>query len=614
MGEVLLYNCNCLDYLSNCEKDIHSFVLSSPPYSCIRSYNGIIDKTKSFNGGYSFDFENIALELTRTLKPGGIIAWVVADQYIKGGRDLSSAKQSLFFVEKCGLRLHDHIIYQKSGFNFPANNRYHQVWENIFIFSKGTPKTFNPLMDRPNKYVGAKPHGRHRGADENDYKDMSLIVKAKPVAEFGKRFNVWYYKVGGGHMTKDKCAYKHPACVDTETECLTHLGWKKKTDLIIGENIISFNLESRILEWDTLDNIVSYDVINEEIISVEGRHLSMRLSKNHRSIYSNSYNQQALRIKNAEDLCQSDSIPCAAPLLNKNYITNISENEAKFLAWLISEGNVRYRRDGSAWGLFINQSTDVNRPFVEKIRTLLGDMHLRFTYHEKKSNYTYKGKTQIKTCATFYIPDKGNEVFMNRIVSLIGKDKSIPISLLRHSNEIIKEFLFTFREGDGSKGERFVIQQKSKKSLDILQAMGCILGYDAYIHYGKNGKGSSVEFTKKNHKLLRNTGSLLENIFYTGTLWCPVVNKNKTFLARRNGRVFITGNCFSESMAQDLILSYSNPGDLILDPFNGSGTSAKMAYILNRHFVGCELSEDYCEISKQRLLENFGIDVPILKL
>jgi site-specific DNA-methyltransferase (adenine-specific) len=60
---------------------------------------------------------------------------------------------------------------------------------------------------------------------------------------------------------------------------------------------------------------------------------------------------------------------------------------------------------------------------------------------------------------------------------------------------------------------------------------------------------------------------------------------------------------FPEQLAQDHILSWSNPGDLVLDPFMGSGTTAKMAAANGRHYIGFEISEEYCEIARQRLLE-----------
>jgi len=58
---------------------------------------------------------------------------------------------------------------------------------------------------------------------------------------------------------------------------------------------------------------------------------------------------------------------------------------------------------------------------------------------------------------------------------------------------------------------------------------------------------------------------------------------------------------FPEQLANDHIISWSNEGDLVLDPFMGSGTTAKMALLNNRHFIGFEISKEYCNIANERI-------------
>ena len=58
---------------------------------------------------------------------------------------------------------------------------------------------------------------------------------------------------------------------------------------------------------------------------------------------------------------------------------------------------------------------------------------------------------------------------------------------------------------------------------------------------------------------------------------------------------------FPEPLARDHILSWSNKGDTVLDPFLGSGTTGKMAVKLGREFIGIEISADYLGIAKQRI-------------
>jgi len=58
---------------------------------------------------------------------------------------------------------------------------------------------------------------------------------------------------------------------------------------------------------------------------------------------------------------------------------------------------------------------------------------------------------------------------------------------------------------------------------------------------------------------------------------------------------------FPKQLANDHIISWSNESDIVYDPFMGSGTTAKMAKINNRNYIGSEISEEYCEIIEQRL-------------
>jgi site-specific DNA-methyltransferase (adenine-specific) len=58
---------------------------------------------------------------------------------------------------------------------------------------------------------------------------------------------------------------------------------------------------------------------------------------------------------------------------------------------------------------------------------------------------------------------------------------------------------------------------------------------------------------------------------------------------------------FPEKLAEDHIRSWSNKGNIILDPMCGSGTSCKATRKLNRNYIGIDISADYCKISRERL-------------
>ena len=109
--------------------------VTSPPYDNLRRYNG-----------YVFDFQSVADQLYRVTKDGGVVVWVVGDSTINGSETGTSFKQALYFKE-IGFNLHDTMIWQKTN-PMPKvkTKRYFDVFEYMFVFSKGKPNTFNPIM------------------------------------------------------------------------------------------------------------------------------------------------------------------------------------------------------------------------------------------------------------------------------------------------------------------------------------------------------------------------------------------------------------------------------------------------------------------------------------
>ena len=58
---------------------------------------------------------------------------------------------------------------------------------------------------------------------------------------------------------------------------------------------------------------------------------------------------------------------------------------------------------------------------------------------------------------------------------------------------------------------------------------------------------------------------------------------------------------FPEKLAEDHIISWTNPGDIVFDPMCGSGTTCKMAKKHNRNYIGCDISEEYVDIARRRV-------------
>jgi len=193
---------DCLDVMKTLPDKCIDLTVTSPPYDNLREYNG-----------YSFDFEKIARELFRITKGGGVVVWVVGDATVKGCETGTSFKQALYFKD-IGFNLHDTMIYEKNSSSYPSNmksNRYTQIFEYMFVFSKGSPIA-HLICDKKNKWAG--------------YKDFSGKLK-NPVPDYSPRNNIWKYTTSMNDKTGHPAVFPEQLAKDHITT------WSKEGDTVL---------------------------------------------------------------------------------------------------------------------------------------------------------------------------------------------------------------------------------------------------------------------------------------------------------------------------------------------------------------------------------------------
>jgi DNA modification methylase len=190
--------------------------VTSPPYDNLRTYNG-----------FSFDFEGIAKELFRVTKQGGVVVWVIGDSVVRGSETGNAFRQALHFKE-IGFNLHDTMIYQKNAFPFPDKTRYAQVFEYMFVLSKGKPNTTNIIR------VPTKEANRIKNKKSCQRLPNGETVPMK--YETGKsernKENVWMFEVGYMKTTKDKFAFQHPAMFPEQLAHDHIISWSNEGDIV----------------------------------------------------------------------------------------------------------------------------------------------------------------------------------------------------------------------------------------------------------------------------------------------------------------------------------------------------------------------------------------------
>ena len=189
---------DCLELMKDIpDESIDLIITSPPPYDNIRNYDNSLN--------WNFDiFKNVADNIYRVLKKGGCIIWVVADKTERGSESCTSFKQALYFKEKLGLNLHDTMIYKKLNYVPLTHNRYEQEFEYMFCFSKGKPKTFNPIKI-PCKYAGTQTWGNTKYYKTSS--DRLTNVGKLTVHDTKIKGNIFEYIVGSTKTGK----IKHPA-------------------------------------------------------------------------------------------------------------------------------------------------------------------------------------------------------------------------------------------------------------------------------------------------------------------------------------------------------------------------------------------------------------------
>ncbi len=252
---------NCVDIMNQFPDESIDLTVTSPPYGNLRTYKG-----------YEFDFVAIAQQLYRVTKPGGVVVWVVGDQVINGSESGTSFRQALQFIE-LGFNLHDTMIYDTNCVRYPDSTRYHQVFEYMFIFSKGKPETINLIQDHKKLWTRRWGQAKNRLTTGELINSNSFLEVDKSQTKFATRFNIWRYASGSGFSTKDKFAFQHPAMFPEKLAADHIISWSNPGDIVLdpmcgsGTTCKMAKINSR--------NFIGID-ISEEYVKISRRRIEVQ--------------------------------------------------------------------------------------------------------------------------------------------------------------------------------------------------------------------------------------------------------------------------------------------------------------------------------------------------
>jgi len=221
MPKIELIQGDCLEKMKDIPDESIDLTVTSPPYDNLREYRG----NNVLWGKHVW--KAVIKDLFRVTKQGGVVIWVVGDATIKGSETGTSFKQALW-AKDCGFNLHDTMIYQKINYVPLTHNRYEQSFEYVFIWSKGSPKVFNPIRISCKNAGKIEKYGLERRQSHGSKHAMRLYKETEFIATKDTKIspNIFAYTLG-----REKTG--HPAPFP---EKLAHdhiISWSNEDDIVL---------------------------------------------------------------------------------------------------------------------------------------------------------------------------------------------------------------------------------------------------------------------------------------------------------------------------------------------------------------------------------------------
>jgi hypothetical protein len=321
-------------------------------------------------------------------------------------------------------------------------------------------------------------------------------------------------------------------CVPDNAEALTRDGWKKHDEIEIGEEILTYNMERRIQEWQPIEAINKFD-FDGGLSYLTGKYGNFRCTDNHkwpveesmRFVKGKWYGGDT-KLVETDKLNTCHLLKLASETDDQESI--LSARDAALLGWVITDGYFRWR--GNHFESMIYQKKD---KCVNIIREL-GSLNIT-----SESVHPQTGVICFRLSTTWAI----------KLLQYFKTKEDLPSIVTRLSNKAADAMwtAMMLAEGHYNLTKHFIsFAQNIGPVLDAFQILCQILGKPfAYHIHANNGPWSAGKiFTQgyiRNRKNLKYAYIKKVKTYYKGIVWCPTV-KNGTWIMRQDGAPIITGN------------------------------------------------------------------------
>jgi DNA modification methylase len=532
-----------------------------------------------------------------------------------------------FALQDRGWILRSDIIWQKPcPIPESVKDRPTRSFEHVFFFVKNKRYFYNYEGSlQPYAAKTMERYNRNYNAVKNDNTGLMGVTN---LDNFHKRAKEIFNPKGKNLRDVWKIANsgikeKHFACVDDLTECLTYSGWKKWYEIRDSDKILSYNMNTRTTEFSELidDKVYTYDYCGD-MVACKGRYTDILMTPNHRNIVSHrvgghdksTVNDRIEIIRRADEISRNDKIKVSSKFCN-TFVSNLSINHYALLGWFFTDGCICnkvtiYQKEG--------EKADI-------IRGLLKSEKLLYTERKRCRENKWEGFPGYKAVRydVEFIINSDNRYFTDYCYDVNGYKKTPKLELLYAEHEKLMALYDGMINGDGSRRkicdnksrrDRAQFIQKNRLVVEFFEILCVLLGKrcittDRITKYKiksgevRRSKGSVVFVTNQEYNDLRSTNgkkTIISVEHYIGKVWCPRT-KNGTFVAKRNGKIFITGNTYPYKLVETCLKAGCPEGGTVLDPFGGSGTTALVADRLNMSAISIDVNESYCDIQRDRI-------------
>lgn len=323
-------------------------------------------------------------------------------------------------------------------------------------------------------------------------------------------------------------------CVDDETEILTEHGWRTHAQFVGTERVATVSLVSGQMEWQVAIGKTE-GLYDGPMAQIKTARLDMLLTPNHRVVWKSVYDH-ALRVSTVDEMLEKAPstkirILQAAPGLSTlGHALDVSPAMASVLGWIIAEGYFHKRQNAVS----ISQSEAMNAPYCDMIRSALRASMLEWREHK-----------QTRGMICFYIPARGGHGA--RIRSLIPDKLLTPSLVFGLSDDAARALFQALLLGDGSRSvtstgkPRWRWDQVNRTNIALFQALALRLGFATHAHLSPSRMHCTrISVRNQSYAAWSRKPTI---VGYKGVVWCACT-PNSTWVARRHGTVFVTGNSY----------------------------------------------------------------------